>query len=54
MVTPEFLRALAAAFGQSALNPPATPHFILYPDGSSSDLMTGFSPPEAIARAVTP
>lgn len=54
VMTPEFLRALAAEFGQSVLTPPATPHFIVYPDGSSSDLMTGSSSPEAIAAAVAP
>ena len=53
VMTPELLRALAAEFGQSVTNPPATPHFIRYPDGTWGDLMTGFSPPEAIASAVT-
>lgn len=54
VMTPELLRALAAEFGQSVANPPATPHFIIYPDGSSGPLMTGFSPPDAILSAVTP
>ncbi len=54
VMTPEFLRALAAEFGQSVLTPPATPHFIVYPDGSRGELMTGFSSPAAIAAAVAP
>ncbi len=53
VMTPELLRALAAEFGQSVANPPATPHFVRYPDGSSSKLMTGFSPPDAVLSAVT-
>ncbi len=52
VMTPEFLRALAAAFGQSVLTPPATPHFIIRPDGSTSELMTGFSEPDAIIAAL--
>ena len=53
VMTPELLRALASEFGQSIANPPATPHFVRYPDGSSSPLMTGFSPPDAVLSAVT-
>ena len=51
-MTPELLRALAAEFGQSVANPPATPLFVLYPDGSSGPLKTGFSPPDAVLSAV--
>lgn len=54
VMTPDLLRALAAEFGQSVANPPATPHFIVYPDGSRSDLMTGLSTPDAILAAVQP
>lgn len=53
VMTPELLRALASEFGQSVTNPPATPHFVIYPDGTRGELMTGFSPPEAILSAVT-
>jgi thiol-disulfide isomerase/thioredoxin len=52
VMTPDFLRALAAEFGQSVLTPPATPHFIIRPDGSTSELMTGLSAPDAIIAAV--
>ncbi|MEZ4664752.1 MAG: TlpA disulfide reductase family protein [Caldilineaceae bacterium] len=42
VATPEMLQALADAFGQTIANPPATPHFIIQPDGSHSELTTGF------------
>ena len=54
VMTPELLRALAAEFGQSVANPPATPHFVVYPDGTWGDLMTGFSPPDAVLSALSP
>ena len=54
VMTPELLRALAAAFGQTVTVPPSTPHFIIYPDGATSDLLTGFSSPDAILAAVQP
>jgi thiol-disulfide isomerase/thioredoxin len=38
---PEMLQALAAQFGQTITNPPATPHFVIRPDGSTGDLVTG-------------
>lgn len=41
VMTPEFLQALAAEFGQTIANPPATPHFIIRPDGSFTSLSTG-------------
>ncbi len=53
VMTPDLLRALAGEFGQSVTNPPATPHFVRYPDGTWSELMTGFSPPDAVLSAVT-
>ena len=53
VMTPELLRALASEFGQSIANPPATPHFIRYPDGTWGELMTGFSPPDAVLSSVT-
>lgn len=44
------LKALNDSFGQSALNPPSTPHFIIKPDGTMSALTTG---PETAAALVT-
>jgi cytochrome oxidase Cu insertion factor (SCO1/SenC/PrrC family) len=49
---PELLQALAATFGQTVANPPATPHFIIRPDGSVTDLVTGIKAPDAIMAAV--
>lgn len=42
VMTPELLQALAATYGQTVTNPPAVPHFVIGPDGSASDLSTGF------------
>lgn len=42
VATPEMVQALAETFGQTIANPPATPHFLILPDGSHSDLVTGF------------
>lgn len=40
--TNEMLNELINQFGRSVSNPPSTPHFYVYPDGSYSDLSTGF------------
>lgn len=53
VMSPELLRALAADFGQSVATPPATPHFIIYPDGNTSELLTGASSSDTIVAAVT-
>jgi thiol-disulfide isomerase/thioredoxin len=42
VATPEMVQALAETFGQTVANPPATPHFLILPDGAHSDLVTGF------------
>ena len=39
----EMLQALVDSFGRSITNPPSTPHFIVRPDGSTTELMTGKS-----------
>ena len=44
----EMLVALAAQYGQTIANPPATPHFIIRPDGSTTDLVTGIEAADAI------
>ena len=48
VATPEMVQALADTFGQTIANPPATPHFLILPDGSHSDLATGFESGEQI------
>lgn len=42
VATPELLEMLVAQFGQSVINPPSTPHFIISPDGAAGELDTGF------------
>jgi peroxiredoxin len=41
VLTPEMLRELAATFGRTIANPPATPHFVIRSDGTASGLSTG-------------
>lgn len=48
VATPEMLQSLADQFGHTVANPPATPHFVISPDGTVSELLTGFSTPEEI------
>lgn len=42
VVTPEMLQELATTFGRTVTNPPAVPHFVIGPDGTTSGLSTGF------------
>jgi cytochrome oxidase Cu insertion factor (SCO1/SenC/PrrC family) len=49
---PEMLQALAADYGQTVSNPPATPHFIVRPDGSATSLVTGIESTEAIIEQI--
>jgi len=49
---PEMLQALAADFGQTISNPPATPHFIVRPDGSATSLVTGIESAESIIEQI--
>ncbi len=49
---PEMLQALAAQYGQTVANPPATPHFVIRPDGSATDLVTGIEAAEAIIQQI--
>jgi len=42
----ELLNAVVADYGRSATNPPSRPHFVIYPDGSTTGLLTGRTTPE--------
>lgn len=53
VMTPELLRALVASFGRLIAAPPATPHFVIDPDGSVSELSTGGKSAEQILVEVT-
>ncbi|MDX1614474.1 MAG: hypothetical protein R3300_09200 [Candidatus Promineifilaceae bacterium] len=41
VATPELLQQLVDQFGRAITTPPATPHFIIRPDGTFTDLTTG-------------
>lgn len=41
VATPELVNALVAQYGFAVSNPPSQPHFIVRPDGTFTDLMTG-------------
>jgi thiol-disulfide isomerase/thioredoxin len=51
-MSPDLLREIAALLGQTITNPPATPHFIIRADGSTTELFTGIEGPEAITRLI--
>ena len=51
VITPELLRALVDTFGRVITSPPSTPHFIIRPDGSTTELATGLeSPADLLAQ----
>jgi thiol-disulfide isomerase/thioredoxin len=52
VMSPEILQELATTFGRTVANPPSTPHFVIRPDGSVSDLITGIQTPADIAALV--
>lgn len=52
VLTNEILQELAAEFGQTIANPPSTPHFVIRPDGSTTDLITGIEPAEQIVTQI--
>ncbi|MBW7886178.1 MAG: hypothetical protein H3C34_26835, partial [Caldilineaceae bacterium] len=52
VATPDMLQALAAEFGQTIANPPATPHFTISADGTVSNLITGIESPETILASL--
>ena len=51
-MSPELLRELVALHGQTVTNPPATPHFVIRADGSTTDLTTGIEGLEAITSMI--
>ena len=40
------LGALSNEFGRTITNPPSTPHFVIYPDGTYTTLQTGITAPD--------
>jgi thiol-disulfide isomerase/thioredoxin len=53
VMTPELLSELAGEFGRAIANPPATPHFVIRPDGTSTDLVTGIEPAAQLIAQIT-
>ena len=52
VLTPEMLQELANEFGQTIANPPATPHFVIRTDGTTTDLVTGIEPADQIIAQI--
>lgn len=50
VLTPELLEQLVLAFGRTVSNPPSTPHFIIRPDGSATELATGIESSDQIVE----
>ena len=48
----EMLQELAAQYGQTIANPPATPHFIIRPDGSTTEMVTGIEGPAVLVEQI--
>jgi hypothetical protein len=53
VATPELLAGLTQQFGLNVTIPPTQPHFIIYPDGSTSSLLTGIPDPAETIRMLT-
>jgi len=52
VATPELLTALVEEFGRKITSPPSTPHFIIRPDGSTTELTTGIEAPEVLLAQI--
>jgi peroxiredoxin len=52
VATPAMMQQLIDQFGRTVSNPPSTPHFVIRPDGTVSELKTGFEDAAAIVALV--
>lgn len=52
VLDPEGLAAFQEAFGTTVLNPPSTPKFVVAPDGTIGELVTGFESPEQLREGI--
>ncbi len=52
VMSPEMLAAFVEAFGNSAANPPSTPHLVVAADGTAGDMSTGGISGDEIVAAV--
>jgi thiol-disulfide isomerase/thioredoxin len=53
VMTPELLQELRDTFGLTVANPPAIPHFVIGPDGTTSGLSTGFHSVDRLLEELT-
>lgn len=53
VVPPDMLKALVEQFGQSVTNPTATPHLVIAPSGSVSQLATGIHTADQLTAELT-
>lgn len=52
VMSPEMLAAVNDAFGNTALNPPSTPHVAVAADGTVGEMVTGFDSPDMILSSL--
>ena len=52
VMSEEILQLLADEFGRTIANAPSTPHFVIRPDGSFTELVTGIESPEEIVEQI--
>jgi cytochrome oxidase Cu insertion factor (SCO1/SenC/PrrC family) len=50
VATPELISGLTTQFGAFVTIPPSQPHFIIYPDGTTTGLLTGMQDPAETLR----
>jgi major membrane immunogen (membrane-anchored lipoprotein) len=53
VATPGLLDELVSIHGRSIINPPSTPHFIIRPDGTTTELVTGIESPDQLITQIT-
>lgn len=53
VATPDMLNELTNNFGRASITPPSTPHFIIRPDGSMTELFTGAKGADALVALLT-
>ena len=53
VMTPGLLQELSSTFGLTVANPPAIPHFVIGPDGTTGDLSTGFHTADRLLAELT-
>lgn len=52
ILTPQMLAEVVEALGNTAINPPSTPHLVVTADGATGQLVTGAEDPDAILASM--